>query len=116
MTSYLSFKNKMKEDSVLLFDSEYRIIFNNMKILDNFIKHKNKDPSSLIQKGGYYSANLSDSPFYILKMSNMKYSESKKFEKQLFDNKFKTIVQNLKEDNFKRAIDICSKSYYPILV
>ena len=105
MTSYLSFKNKMKEDSILLFDSEYRIIFNNMKILDNFIKHKNKDPSSLIQKGGY-----------ILKMSNMKYSESKKFEKQLFDNKFKTIVQNLKEDNFKRAIDICSKSYYPILV
>jgi hypothetical protein len=116
MTSYLSFKNKMIEEDIMLFDSEYRVIFNNMKVLDNLTKNKNKDPNSLIQKGGYYSANLSDSPFYILEMSNMEYSVPRKFEKQLFDKKFKTIVQSLKEDNFERALYVCNKSYFPILV
>jgi|TARA_B100001093_G_C26777837_1_gene993214 hypothetical protein len=109
MINYSKFKILLKKHDINLFDDEYRLLFNNMKILDRICNNENniKKSTSSNQVGGSFEKLVS--PFYIL---------GKSFEKEnLFSRKkIVMVVNNLKNNNFDGAKFICKKNFSPKIV
>ena len=95
MINYSKFKILLKKHDINLFDDEYRLLFNNMKILDRICNNENNIKKSTIsnQVGG-------------------------SFEKEnLFSRKkIVMVVNNLKNNNFDGAKFICKKNFSPKIV
>jgi hypothetical protein len=111
MLNYNKFKELLKKHKINLFDDEYRILFNDMRLLDKYcysennFKNRNRLADS-IQVGG--NTNILLSPFYLLGKSLDKSTNSILYEKKLM-----MILNNLKNNNFSRAKFICNKDYLP---
>lgn len=115
MINYLKFKNLLKKHKVNLFDDDYRILYNNMLLLDkqcnyeNYYNNKSNKSSDSNQVGGNICNFIS--PFYLLGKSLDKSKNSILFEKKIL-----MVLNNLKNDNFDSAKFICRKNYCPKII
>lgn len=104
---YSEFRNILVNNDFIMFDHDYRILFNNMKLLDKIcISSKIRNRNEHNQNGG--SLEEFDSPFNIIKLS-----KSNTLQKVIFKKKLKFIIYNLNSNNFGRAKFICNKNYCP---
>tara|TARA_B100001248_G_C27396100_1_gene465678 strand:- start:252 stop:599 length:348 start_codon:yes stop_codon:yes gene_type:complete len=115
MIKYQKFKNLLKKHEINLFDDEYRLIFDNMGLLEKICNDENKISKNIIKKkskiqvGGDYEDLLS--PFYILGKSFQ--NEDKSI---IFSTKLKMVIENLNNSNFEGAKFICKKNFYPKII
>ena len=115
MLNYNKFKEFLKKHKINLFDDEYRILFNDMQLLDKYCYSENDYKNNLansvgsIQVGGNSDKLLS--PFYLLGKSLDKSANSILYEKKLM-----MILNNLKNNNFCGAKFICNKNYLPKII
>ena len=115
MIKYQKFKNLLKKHEINLFDYEYRLIFDNMGLLEKICNDENKISKNIIKKnskiqvGGNYDDLLS--PFYILGKSFQD-----EYKSIIFRTKLKMVVENLNNSNFERAKFICKKNFYPKII
>lgn len=109
MINYSKFRNLLKKHDINLFDHEYRLLFNNMKILEKICNNENniKKSGNYNQYGGSFENLIS--PFYIL---------GKSFDKENIISKKKIllVISNLKNNNFDGAKFICKKNFLPKIV
>ena len=115
MIKYQKFKNLLKKHEINLFDDEYRLIFDNMGLLEKICNEENIITKNIIKKnsriqvGGDYDNLVS--PFYILGKSFQNEDKSIVFSKKL-----KMIIENLNNSNFERAKFLCKKNFNPKII
>ena len=112
MINYLKFKNLLKKHKINLFDDDYRILYNNMLLLDRYCHNENysnnKSNNSKQVGGSIYNFT---SPFYLLGKSLDNSENSILFEKKIL-----MVLNNLKNNNFDKAKFVCGKNYYQKII
>ena len=134
MVNFIEFKNKLIMQEIMLFDHDYRLLLNNMNILDNDLNQNNHvNKNQQIGGASYY-----ESPFFILdksytnkKQRTKEDPSSKKSDTQCEQNleininsidssiykiKLSKIIDNLVHNKFDKAKYICSKKFIPKIV
>ena len=127
MVNFIEFKNKLIMQEIMLFDHDYRLLLNNMNILDNELKQNNiVNKNQQIGGASYY-----ESPFFILDKSNtntnsiglarIPYNQNLEFninniDSSIYKIKLSKIIDNLVYNKFDKAKYICSKKFIPKIV
>ena len=92
---FLKFKEKLKNNGIFLFDSEYRKCYQNYKILNQYIHSAESVGFNHMQGGSYYK------PDNIFNNSRCK-------------KKIQIIINALNNNNFKKAEYARKKCFNPI--
>ena len=94
---FINFKNKLQKNDIRLFDSEYRNIYSNMKILNLLLLSEQKGGGDTSNTDIYYY------PFSILDKNDKNNTK-----------RIHLIIDSLKSDNFNKAKFACKKSFVPL--
>ena len=122
-----NFKIFLSNYGAKLFDHDYRILFENFKILEKRIYEKNLidktdelSGGSIINKLKNFTDSIEykengqfDSPFKIISNKNIIKSKS---EFDIYKKKTDLLIDNLKLNNFDKAEYVCKKDFIPLLV
>ena len=126
-TKFENFKIFLSNYGANLFDYDYRILFENFKIIEKRIFEKNLIGKPVGLSGGsiinklknftdsieYKEHGSYDSPFKIISNKNIEISKS---EFDINKKKANLLIDNLKFNNFDKAEYVCKKDFTPILV